>query len=291
MGEAAVVNGIKPTGLGRELDRMLWTSLAEAICLNHDAPSSATLVDAMAACFEVCSSGSQAISTLSRAMYPILELLRSAGLPAAAKLEETLCKLLEASHQGIDWMHLAKDICRNEDAVVAGSFVKGVISYARHAPRACMDPDLMGSRICPLLSIVAPILEVLRSTSLAAKNDLQVALRAELEALIARPLPSMPDNCMHAEAAKIGNRHPGLRSFLLDPQETEVTFNTTKAGRMEIHRLIDGVIGWGKLSHISQGRGHSRYLIVRKVVNDQKARDLSHMRDLRQKHTELLASL
>ncbi len=74
----------------------------------------------------------------------------------------------------------------------------------------------------------------------------------------------------------------GLRSFLLDPQLIEATFNTTKAARMEIHRLIDNVIGaWGKLSHVSQGCGHSRYLVVRKVVNDQRAKELSQMRDLR----------
>ena len=87
---------------------------------------------------------------------------------------------------------------------------------------------------CPLLDFMVPILEIMRSACLTAKDDLQEALRAQLEAAVANPLPSTPDSRMEAEAAMIGNKDAQLRSFLLDPQRTQTTFHTCNEGRKRI---------------------------------------------------------
>lgn len=117
------------------------------------------------------------------------------------------------------------------------------------------------------------------------------SLTNHLRAVIAEPVPDQPDLSMPAEAERVGNSHPGLRDFLLSVR-TEATFDTSKAGRMDIHRLIDGRIpeSYRKLSHASEGYGHGRKLVVRKLLESECQR-LAQLRAKRKEYQHLVQVL
>ena len=84
--------------------------------------------------------------------------------------------------------------------------------------------------------------------------------------LVKGPAPSTTDYSMPEESAKIRGKHGSehLLSFLLSPTEYEMSLNLTKEGRKQVHRLIDGYLGYGKLSHFSLGIGRARCMRITK---------------------------
>lgn len=144
---------------------------------------------------------------------------------------------------------------------------------------------------CPIHKFVHPAWEKMRHVPQLAASAARLvsAMRVELEASVCKPIPAAPDYAMPEEAARIGNRDVNLRDFLLSNQ-TALTINASKAGRMAVHRLIDGLGLSGKLSHESEGFGHARALVVRKraVTTPQ---DIAHTSDLQAAHRKLLATL
>ena len=144
---------------------------------------------------------------------------------------------------------------------------------------------------CPIHKFVYPTWEKMRSVPELATSAARLAsaIRAELEASVSNPIPAAPDYAMPEEAALVGSRDVNLRDFLLSNQ-TALTINASKAGRMAVHRLIDGLRLTGKLSHESEGCGHGRALVVRKrAVNT--PQDIAHMSDLKVAHRKLLAAM
>jgi hypothetical protein len=166
-------------------------------------------------------------------MYPVLDLLRSACLPAASTLESAIGVVLVAAHSNIAWIKRAEVICQKSDAALARPLVDGVIAYAR-AMRAssCQGSKRFGnlhptsfpsestaseSTTCPLWDLMHPILEKLRSASLPMADKLQATLRVELETAVVESMPDVPDFSMRTEAEIVAVWHSGLRDFLLSP--------------------------------------------------------------------------
>jgi len=208
----------------------------------------------------------------------------------------------------MSWIPLTKAICITKEALLADKLVDGLIAHIRtelrkppqRPPQRPGDFFLPGDVInypavpanaqCPLDALMYPVLKLLLAARLPAAGKLHEALKSELVAAIAEPVPDVPDFSMRAEAEKIGAQHPRLRDFLQSPSQLEMTFNETKMGRMHIHQLIDSRIP-GKLTHTSVGYGHGRKLIVRKAHAQRNCMELEHMQQLRDKRRKLLDEL
>lgn len=144
---------------------------------------------------------------------------------------------------------------------------------------------------CPIIELLYPTWNVMRQqpnlvnstkTSLVA-NALKSAINESINAVDAPPNYSMP------EEAAIAKRFncPELERILLSPTETSVNLYLTKDGRMQVHRLIDNHIGYGKLSHESQGSGRDRYLVVRKKSAPTN-QEIQERKQRKEKHADIL---
>lgn len=282
-----------------------WISLTDAICKTKGAAQANALADGVIARTRIITWADRESfgmgCPLLELMHPVLYRLRSASLPAASKLEKAFGVELAAAHRDTAWVGVAKIISENNDATLVGPLVDGVIvsvtaaktpsARSASSPFGSFPCTSQDSTFCPFLDLVHPILRLLLASDLTADaKRLQTSLKTGLTAALAEPVPDMPDYSMRAEAETIGPRHPALREFLLS-QQVETTFNASKAGRMEIHRLIDGSIGYGKLTHASQGSGRSRELVVRKVHAERKHAEIGHQRKLQERRRQLLTEV
>mmetsp|Transcript_24666 Transcript_24666/g.52339 ORF Transcript_24666/g.52339 Transcript_24666/m.52339 type:complete len:631 (+) Transcript_24666:61-1953(+) len=229
---------------------------------------------------------------------------------------------VSTGHADVPWVNLTVAICMNSEVVAADLLIKGASEF--------LAGDLIAMhRAERLCDTILPMLRLLRSAGFSAASRLQSAVCSELargrvckehldpcpieklakaiigmedtalaaslvtllETADAEQAPQASSCAMPSEAAAVGMRDTKLRDFLLSPTQTEIKFNTTKAGRMAIHRLIDGM-GWGqKLSHASEGCGHSRALVVRKMQIHQARKEVERWKARRDAHRQLLEKM
>lgn len=283
-----------------------WISLAQAICMNSEATAAVILVDGVVARGKAMASAETC--PIKDLMYPVLELLRSASLPAASELEAAIGAVLEAARSGTAWIEVARAICKNGDVALARPLVNGVMARAqvmRPMPASVVPA-------CPFLDLVHPILEKLRVAGLPVADEVQAKFKAELQAVVAEPVPDAPDYAMRKEANIIGGQHPGLRDFLLSPVELEATFDCAINTCVELQLELSGfgygdprghwgASGYGdprghrskgleNLATEVRGVGTKGSLRVRKLCGEQwhRAAQLRHRRD---RHQQLLDEL
>lgn len=293
-----------------------WVEIARAISLSGHGAAAVPFADGIVELSKRRSTDYHCI--LKSITYPVLLLLRQAGLPAARTVEaEIRARLLDATRwTGTEWVKLAADMCREKDVALVEPLADALIAHViaeRHSKkalkgRARLRTELMGQFCesaplaldhasgsksnCPLLCKLHPVLQTLEAVALPAAGRLRAALAELLQAAVAEQVPDQPDLSMPAEAESVGASHPGLRDFLLSTR-IEQTFDASKEGRMQIHRLIDDRIPGGswKLSHESSGCGRSRQLVVRKRRVEQERQRLSALWELREEHRRLLQSM
>lgn len=278
-----------------------WTALASAVCESGDAASADLLVEgaSVLVAADAGHPGAKARIFIDT-FIPMLRWLRSASLAASSRLQSAMGAELSRGSifgpaQGPRWVlgqpgsaaRLAASIGEAEDPVLAMSLAEGMISRSR----AGRLGDAAGATSCPLLQIMSPAWEKFRALKFVAADILHAELKTQLEAAVSEPAPPAPSCAMPEEAAAVGLRgDPRLHEFLLSPTQTEITLNLSKAGRMAVHRLIDG-LDWRmsqKLSHESSGYGHGRALVVRKRHVDRARSDLEAWKQRRDARRQLL---
>ena len=230
---------------------------------------------------------------------------------------------------GAPWVTMCKAAAAVDDAALTSKVVDGALARAAEMAPACsaasaalMPPSsgysatlsalaaLAGNgagtrRNCPLLDLLRPCAEELRARAVAGsassgagvlrlERALRQKLRAELSACSGAQVGLdgvvPPNYAMPAEAALIGGSDARLCDFLLSATQREVSIAAGKAGRMALHRLIDGRLPYGVLSHESHGLGADRALLVRKI-GVRGAEHIEQQRQLQAEHRKLLDAL
>lgn len=132
------------------------------------------------------------------------------------------------------------------------------------------DPNRWGSYRasedkCPIIELLVPVHDATEHEGgNAVKTKLMEVMKEALLTSVSE-VEKPANYAMPTEAAIAGKQgHPEIKKFLLSPNETSLSLNLSKNGRMGVHRLIDNQIGYGKLSHQSEGYGRERYLVIRR---------------------------
>lgn len=226
-------------------------------------------------------------------------------------LKNDLVSTTERKVPRAPWPTIAKAILLIDDDKAAEGFVSSALedveamnranASSKSSPETCLNTEKTNEDKCPLLHILYPSWDVMRSVesgctsnfAARAATALEAALRMHLQTSLSSPPALVPSYAMPEEAAVAARRgSPDLAKFL-HSQETSVRMNLTKSGRMFVHRIIDNDIpsGFSKLKHTSEGSGRARVLVVTKQCAEGEPERLRKRAEWRQQHSLLLSSL
>ena len=192
---------------------------------------------------------------------PMLRFLRSAGLPAASRLQSAMGAELSqgrifGQHHPESAVSIAAAIGDAEDPVLAMSLAEGMIS------RACagqLGVAAVGVS-CPVLRVMSPVWEKFRALKFVAADALHAELKMQLETAISEHAPQAPSCAMPAEAAAVGIRDMRLRDFLLSPTQTEIILNLAPGQSCPDNRGRVPVLDWdGSTTRHLAKRGWGQY--------------------------------
>jgi hypothetical protein len=156
------------------------------------------------------------------------------------------------------------------------------------------------SNACLLLCLLHPVVILLKAHPyLAVTSCCSKLTDGLIESLVQLTVPPTidsstppPNYALPEEAAKVGLANVVLRDFLLSSTEITVSFNVTKAKRMELHGLIEKCTSYpNPLSHDSTGEGHDRLLVVTKTTAAASASEMAKIKAVLAKRSEVLKLL
>jgi len=182
------------------------------------------------------------------------------------------------------------DMCAKEYSLLLPAVLKVAELMKKQKPIQCGRYCALKDK-CPIIDLLVPtynaieheggsimkanLREIIKKTLLESINEVQATLDH-----------SMPTEAAIASKIKFQGKIPNLQQFLLSPTETSLRLDLSKSGRMAVHRLIDNDMGYGKLTHESEGSGCRRCLVIRKV-NDEPPEMIKKKQERKQKHMEM----